>query len=231
MNNLALATALATAPSSAFVELRERPRYWFPLLLVVLSTAAICYWYYSVVDIEWLKDLLYGNNPGLTDEQRSMAMSMTTRTTMMWASVIGTIIALPVLLVIEALLLLVAAKVTRVQIGFKHWFALTCWATLPALLSVVVAAIFLLLADSPQISPGTVSPLSVNELLVHRPFGSPGQGLLDSLNIPGFLGWALMIIGVHTWTRRSWLFSTLFVMLPTVVIYAVWGFFAFRQSP
>ena len=37
MNNLALSVALATAPSSAFNELRERPRFWFPLLLIVLS--------------------------------------------------------------------------------------------------------------------------------------------------------------------------------------------------
>ena len=51
MNNLALSAALATAPSSAFVELRERPRFWFPLLLVVLTTVALNYWYFSVVDI------------------------------------------------------------------------------------------------------------------------------------------------------------------------------------
>ena len=35
MNNLELSVALATAPSSAFAELRERPRFWFPLLLLV----------------------------------------------------------------------------------------------------------------------------------------------------------------------------------------------------
>ena len=37
MNNLETAVALATAPTSAYAELRERPRFWFPLLLVVLS--------------------------------------------------------------------------------------------------------------------------------------------------------------------------------------------------
>ena len=47
MNNLDLSVALATAPSSAFDELRERPRFWFPLLLLIASTVALIYWYYS----------------------------------------------------------------------------------------------------------------------------------------------------------------------------------------
>ena len=39
------------------------------------------------------------------------------------------------------------------------------------------------------------------------PLGSPGQAMLDSLTIPGLLSWVLMIIGVHTWSQRSWSFS------------------------
>ena len=41
MNNLALAGTLATAPAAAYAELRERPRFWFPLLLITLTTAAM----------------------------------------------------------------------------------------------------------------------------------------------------------------------------------------------
>ena len=44
----------------------------------------------------------------------------------------------------------------------------------------------------------------------------PGQALLESLSIPGVLTWALMIIGVHTWSQRSWAFSAIFVLLPVV---------------
>ena len=56
MNDLAVATSLATSPFSAFAELRERPRFWFPLLVVVLSSVGIVVWYYGVVDIDWMKD-------------------------------------------------------------------------------------------------------------------------------------------------------------------------------
>ena len=231
MNNLALAGALATAPSSAFAELRERPRFWFPLLLVVLTSTALIYWYYSVVDIEWLKDSILSHNPkfqAMTEAQRTAAMGMMGRTAMLWSSVIGVLLALPIFFLLQALYFLLAAKITKQPQGFKHWFALTCWSSLPILLGTVVGVIFLLMSSSAQISPSSLQALSVNELLVHSPMGSPAQPLLDSLSIPGFLSWALMIIGVHTWSQRSWVFSSIVVLLPILMLYGIWSFFAFR---
>lgn len=231
MNNLALAGALATAPTTAFAELRERPRFWFPLLLGVLATAGIVYWYYSMVDVEWLKDTMFTNNPdiqNLPEDQRAKAMSVVGRGTLLWGGVIGVLVALPVFYLLEALCLLVAAKITKVPLGFKHWFTLTCWASLPLLLGVVVAAIFLIMSDTAQVSPSVLQPLSLNELLLHRPLGSPGQALFDSLSIPGLLSWTLMIVGVRTWSQRSWGFSAIFVMAPIVIIYGIWAFFAFK---
>jgi hypothetical protein len=228
MNNLAVALALPTAPSSAFDELRQRPRFWFPLLLVGICTVVMSWWYYSIVDIDWLKDLLFGDNPSLQPEQRAAAMGMVTRTTLLWGSVVGVVIALPVLFLLQALILLLTAKVTRVPLGFKHWFALATWSSLPALLGLVVAAILLVLSDTAQMAPGILQPLSLNELLFHRPPGVPGQAFLEGVGIPALLSWALMIIGVHSWSQRSWSFSAAFVLVPVIVIYGLWAFFSFR---
>ncbi|HEY5809365.1 MAG TPA: YIP1 family protein [Povalibacter sp.] len=231
MNNLDLSVALATAPSSAFEELRERPRFWFPLLLLVASTAAMSWWYYSIVDIEWFKDAMVSNDPNmqkLPEAERAAAMSMLTRTTLLWSSVAGAIVALPIVLLLWALYLRLAAKVTKLPQRFKHWFALSCWTTLPVLLSTVVGAIFLIMSDTPQVSPSVLQPLSLNELLLHRPIGSPGYSLFESLGIPLVLGSILMIIGVRVWSQRSWVFSGIFTLLPTVVIYGIWAFVAFR---
>jgi hypothetical protein len=230
MNDPALAVALATAPSSAFVELRERPRFWFPLLLLIVATVAINYWYYSIVDLEWFKDAMFASNPHMSEQERTAAMGMVTRTTMLWSSVVGTVIFLPIVFLIEALLLFVAAKVTKVALGYGYWFAMACWSSLPALLGIVVAAIFLLMSDNAQLSPGLIQPLSLNELLVHLPMGSPGESLLQTLGIPAFLSWALLIIGVRTWTQRTWAFSAAFVLVPIVLVYGLWAFFAFRQA-
>jgi hypothetical protein len=231
MNNLALAGALATAPSTAFAELRERPRFWFPLLLVVLASVAMVYWYYSTVDIEWLKDAMYSNNPAfqkMPDAERARAMGMVGRGMMLWGSVIGVLVFIPAFYLLQSLYLLLAAKVTKLPLGFKHWFTLTCWTALPALIGTVVAAIMLLLSDSSQVSPSVMTALSVNQLLTHLPMGSPGQTLLDSLTIPGFLSWTLLIIGVHSWSQRSWAFSAILVLIPIVCLYGIWAVFAFR---
>jgi hypothetical protein len=231
MNNLALAGNLATAPSAAFAELRDRPRFWFPLLVLVLTTACLVCWYYSVVDVEWFKDTIFGSNPKfqqMSEEKRALALSLYTRKTLLIGSVLGAVVFLPIILVLEALYLRVAANVTKLPQGFKHWFALTCWSTLPALLGSIVAAILLVLRDNAQVSPAVMQSLSLNELLFHVPIGGPGYTLLGSLTIPGFLTWILMIIGVRTWSQRSWPFSAMVVLLPVVVIYGMWAFLAFR---
>ena len=231
MNNVALTVALATAPSSAFAELRERPKFWFPLLLLVLSTAAVAGWYYNVVDIDWLKDLMFSNNPdlqALPQDKRADAMAMLGRNTMLWGSVAGAIFIMPIVFLVMATYFLLVAKVTRMSQGFKHWFAFSCWTAMPLLLSTVVAAIMLILSDNPQVNPSVMQPLSINELLLHRPMSSPGQSLLESLSIPSLLSWILMIIGVRVWSQRSWGFSMAFILLPAVCIYGVWAFFAFR---
>ena len=228
MNNIALAVSLATEPTKAFGELRERPRFWLPLLVMVLSTVAVAYWYYSIVDVDWLKDMIISSNPKMTEQERAAVGGMMTRTTMLWSGVVGSIIIIPLFFAIHAVILLLTAKFTKVSLGFKHWFAMVSWASLAGLLSIVIGAIFLILRDNAQVSPGVLAPLSLNELLLHRPIGSPGQGLLDTLSIPSFLTWALMIVGVRTWSQRSWGFSAAFVLVPLGVICAIWAFIAFR---
>lgn len=231
MNNVALSVAVATAPSSAFGDLRERPRFWFPLSVLVASTVAIVYWYYSMVDIEWLKDAMFSNNPDmqkLPEAERAAAMAMLGRNTLLWSSVVSAIFIFPIFFLLQSLYLLLAAKVTKLPQGFRHWFALSCWSALPLLLSTVVAAIFLIISDTTQVSPSVLQPLSINELVLHRPMGSPGHTLLESLTLPGVLSWILLIIGVRVWSQRSWAFSAIFILLPIVVLYAIWSAFAFR---
>jgi len=225
MNNLDLTVALATAPSSAFAELRERPKFWFPLVVLTVVSAAMAFWYYSVVDIEWLKDAMFANLPA---EQRAGAMGFVTRTTLLWSAVVGTLIAFPVIMAVSALYWFVAGKVTKLTPGYAHWFAFSCWTAMPILINSVVAAILLLMSDTAQLTPGALQPLSLNELVFHRPLGTPGQAYLETLNLLTLLSWALSIIGVHVWSKRSWLFSTIFVLVPAVAFYGIWALFAFK---
>jgi hypothetical protein len=231
MNNIALSVSLATAPSNAYSELRERPRALFPLLVLVLTSVALAYWYYSVVDIEWLKTVTYDNNPevhAMPEAQRAQMMGMMSRNTLMATAVIAGLVFLPVVYLVHSAVLTLAGRITGLTVGFGHWFALVCWSALPALLGTIVSAIFLVIRDSAQVSPMVLQPLSLNELLFQRPVGSTGFALLESLQLPSILSWILMIIGVRTWSRRSWRFSALFILLPILAIYGLWAAVAFR---
>jgi hypothetical protein len=53
MKSMELALTTLTAPRTAFLELRERPSFWLPLTLTLVGTAAVLFWYYSIVDIAW----------------------------------------------------------------------------------------------------------------------------------------------------------------------------------
>ena len=176
---------------------------------------------------------MYANDPtvqNLPEAEREKVLGMFSRNAMLISSVIGALLFLPVFLLLQAAYFLLAAKVTKVPIGFKHWFAFSCWTGLPMLLTAVVSVIFLITSETPQMSPSVLQPLSINELIFQRPMGSPGYSLLESLSIPAVLSWLLMIIGVRVWSQRSWLFSSIFILVPVVVIYGIWAAFAFRTT-
>lgn len=233
MNNLTLLTALVTTPSAALTSLRERPRFWFPLLVALLLSVGLIYWYYSVVDIDWLKQQLFSNAPQfqqLSEVQRTQALSMVTRKALVGGGMAGAAVMIGLLFVVQATYMLVAGKITGVRHSFKQWFALTCWTALPAILlgSLVAALMIVLSNDASQLAPGALKPLSLDELFFHLPIGQPGQSLLASFDLISVWAMGLSILGVRLWSRRSWLFSTIFALLPALLIYGVWAFFAFK---
>ena len=76
----------------------------------------------------------------------------------------------------------------------------------------------------------TLQPLSLNELVFHRATGTPGYSLLSALGLVQVAALWLTYVGVRVWSGRSTLFCLIFTLLPTVLIYGVWAFFAFRGS-
>ena len=232
MNDITLAGLIVTSPTAAFAELKERPRFVFPLITLILASAALMFWYYSVVDFEWLKEHLFSANPrvqGMTPEQRDRMFKMMSQRTMVSSGVAGAAIGLPMVLALQAGYYWLAGRVTNVTHTFTQWFALVCWAGLPTLAGVVTSMAMLATHSAPvQVGPSELQLLSINELFFQRQPGELGYTLLSSMNLLSLWTWGLTILGVRTWTSRSWLFSAVFVMLPFVVVYGCWTFFAFK---
>jgi hypothetical protein len=232
MNDAALAGNLVLAPSTTFAELRERPRFWFPLLLLMASSTLLVIWYYSLVDIKWLTDAMFSGNERLAnmpEDQKARMMTAMSRNGMLISAAVSTLIALPAVCAVQALYYLLAGKVAGIAFSYRHWFTMSAWCALPAVLGVVAGAAVLLTESSPmQISPTQLQVLSLNELFFHIPMTGKGAALLGTISLITPLSWALLTICVKTWTNRSWLSSATFALLPSVVIYGVWAIIAFK---
>lgn len=235
MNNLSLASALLFEPRKAFDEIAQRPRYWFPLLLVVVCTITLSVWYQSVVDVGWLVDKqmrAFDTARRLTEEQIAERVHRAAEHPGAQIAVAGvaTAIFLPLVFLLVAAYYSLAGKITNVERGFRQWFALSCWTALPTLLTLIPAAVVLLTATSAQIEPGDMQPLSLNSLVFHRAMGEPGYSLFTSLQLTQVLSLYLAAFGVKLWSGRSWLFGIVFSALPFVLIYGIWAFIALGRS-
>jgi len=223
MKSMELALMTLTSPRSAFLELQERPRFWWPLLAMVLGVAALIAWYYSVVDIQWLMEQILSGNAQLTEAQRTQAIEHTSRGFMLGSSVIAGSVVVAVIKLLEALYYSLAGKVTNVERSFRHWLALACWSSLPSLLGILASAALLLASDTNQIGNSELAVLSLNELFFHVPFNGKGHTLLTTLTLLHPWMWWLTALGVRVWTGRSWTFSAIFALLPVVVGYGAWA--------
>jgi Yip1 domain len=235
MNSLEMLQALVFEPRKAFEALAERPRFLFPLVALILGTAGLVLWYYRVVDLEWFTDRQLRASAfarQLTEAQIETQIKSAAARPGITAAIAGITTALGLIIgyLLVSVYYLLASKVTNVQRGFRQWFALTCWTSLPSLLAIIPGAFVLLTATSAQIDQTELRVLSLNSLFFHRTFGEPGFTALSSVGIPEFLSVYLAMLGVKVWSGRSWTFSAVFTLLPLVLILGVVGLFLMGRS-
>lgn len=233
MNNLAILQALVFEPAKGWAELDARPRYWWPLLVFVIATAAVSFWYASFVDMEWLVDQQLSNSAfgaNMTEAETARVASQAASQGGMRAviSALSIVIVLPLAMLIGALYYWMATKITGVERSFRHWFSLCCWTTVPQALVVIPAAIVLLTASSNQLPQEALQPLSLNELFFHKQPRESGFTLFSNISLLHFVSMYLGITGLKIWSRRSWLYSIVINALPLAVIFGVWALFASR---
>jgi hypothetical protein len=233
MSNWSILQALAFEPRKAFAELAARPRFWFPLLVLVFTTAAITAWYTSVVDMEWLVDRQIrasGFATMLSEQQiaeRVHAAAQRQGIQSVFAT-LASAAAVVIFMLLGSVYYVLAGKITNVDRSFRQWLSLTSWSGMPTVLGLIPAAFVLLTASSAQIPQEDLQALSFNALFFHFPPTRPGFSLLSALNLLQLASLYLSVVGVKTWSGRSWLFSTVFATLPYVLIFGTWAFISLR---
>lgn len=224
MGNVKLALAVLSEPRAAFAELRQRPDFWFPLLLFVVMTVCAVVAYFQRVDMAWLNDHLAGSAPRLP--KGSAEVPAMSREMMMWTSVTMMVIGIPIMRMVEGACYLLAGKVANLALGFRHWLALACWSSLPLLLPLLAAVVQLMLHPSGQVTQEQLNVLSLNELFFHVAPASPWFTLANALTLLHPWAWGLVAVAVRTWTGRGWGHCVGFALLPWIVFYGLWALFA-----
>lgn len=209
-------------PNKAFSIIKERhySTLFVPLLISLIGTSLLLFWYYRTVDISWLQHSLV---PAANDAQRQAMSKFMTPLFMSISSIIGIWLFVPIINAVIAGYFALVAKVKGVTIGFGHWFAYVVWSAVPGLLVLPIGYITILLSPSGQLSPAQLDPASLNQLFFHLPSTAGWGKLLDAVPLPAFWSYFLMVIGFRNWTSSTGATSILLPLAPYILFYAGWA--------
>ena len=150
--------AMFYEPGKTFASLEQRRGTWVPLTLLILCTGVLSLWYFTSVDIDWLKEQMFATikDPG----QRAKSMEVVTRQMLMFGGIGQAVIGLPVFLALIGLYFMFVGKMYAKDFSFGKGFSLATWTSVPALLTLVLGGTAILLSKGGQLRGGAQSPVA-----------------------------------------------------------------------
>jgi hypothetical protein len=220
-----IAVNVFTSPSEAFRAIKDKPRVWLPLILLLAGVAAVTFIYMNGVDIQWYFERQLGANPRMTEAQAEQAAATVASLPQVGiaasASLAGTA-GLVILLLLQALYLKLVGLFTKDGIRYGQWFGLIVWTSLPSLLGYLATLVNLLTNDITLLPQERINPLTFASLIG---LGSIGDGTLDQIvmNMGPLTLWSLllMMLGYRKFTSRSTAAAAAVVLAPTAIIAAL----------
>ena len=220
--------AIFTAPSRAMQSVLQRPRAWFPIVLTIVCNAVLFLWYYQIVDFPWLQDRL---TAAVADPAaRAQAQHFITKNLLLASSAGGLLIGVPFAYAVFALYFFVVAKIRNLPIGYGKWFGFAAWVSIPAILTLPLGAIQILMAQGGHLDLNQLNPVTLNSLFFHLESGRHWASLLDSLSLITLWTIVVATLGFQVWSKASRSVSAAVALAPYIVIYGVWAAIAFMSK-
>jgi hypothetical protein len=210
------------APSPTFARLKDKPRPFIPLLVLILLTLAVSCWYISTLDFAWFREHMMAAQGPMKPEARAAMAQFLTPKTMMWTSGAGAVLGTPLICAVVALYYLLAGKVMGAGIGYGKWFGFAVWTSIPRLLTVPLSVLQILTSGG-RLAPEDMNMVSLNYLLLHAPMSSPWFGFATNLDLTSVWSIALAVLGLKAWTGRSTAACVTVAVLPYVLVYGIWA--------
>ncbi len=214
-------------PVKVFADLKEKPTFIVPFILVLVATMAMTFMYFMKVDSSWFIDhTLMAGGKEMSAAEIAQAKSIMPGAKMMgYISLVSTPIVMTIIVLIASLYYLLAGKISGSAIGFKHALSLACWSSMPMVLGAIVGLVGVIMM-SPQTGLETLMLTRVDPLILQLPIDSPWKTLATSFDLLSFWNIFLVALGWKTWGKTSWAEAVTVAIIPSVLIYggmALWA--------
>ena len=202
-------------PGKVFTELKEKPTFLVPLLLVVLVSTAMTFLYFMKVDGSWFIDhTLLSSGKEMSSAEIAQAKSFMPGAKMMgYLSLITTPIFTAIIVIVISLYYMLAAKISGSVIGFKQGLSLASWSSMPMLLGTIVVLVGVFMM-SPQTSLESLMLTNLDPLLIQLPADSPWKKLASAFSLLTFWSIFLGALGWKIWDKTSWAEALIVVTIP-----------------
>lgn len=209
-------------PTPTFARLKTKTHAWLPLIVLIVLTVGILFWWIATVDFTWLAERMLAAQPKATPETRAALQRFLTPTTMMLSSGFGAVVGQLGIFALSAAYYMVAAKVLGAQIGYGKWFGFSVWTSIPRLLTVPLSALQIMTSHG-RVAMEDLNMVSLNYLVLHLPPTSPWAAMAGAIDLTVVWSIVLTVIGFKAWTGRSTAACVTVALLPSVVVYGLWA--------
>lgn len=218
-------------PGKTFAELKEKPTFLLPLVIMIVLSVAMTLLYFNKVDGEWLTNhqLAMGATEMSAAEMEQAKKIMPSAKVM---GIIGAVVA-PIMIVIITLIMglyyMLAGKITGTAVSFKQALSLVTWSGLPSLLGLVVAIVGIFMM-SPQSTLESLMLTNVDPLIVQLPYDHAWSSFAKNFNLLSLWSVVLVAIGWRNWGRTGWGQAFTVALIPSLVIFGAMAAWALLKS-
>jgi len=210
---------MITNPSAVFDSIKLKTSFMFPLLLAIVLTQIMFYWYFQLVDPTWFTEhMIMISGEDLAPDQIEEMKKFMKPSTIMPFTLIGTSIGMIVVVLLQALYLMVVGNTKNIDVSYGEWFSLSAWSLVPAILLSIMILFNLSIGDISQLPMELMNPINFASLL-----GIEGPGslynTLAGISIVTFLSLYLVAAGFKHWSNGSWTASVILVAIPYVLFW------------
>ena len=213
-------------PNQVFATIAETHNWsWIPFIVISVITAVPVYLYFNFVDFEWYKEfLVQAETGGLSPaEQDAFRNFLPDQTQSLWAGVFASPLILVISNAIMALYLNITTKSDEECVQeYTDWYGFTWWASIPSVVTSLIATIVVLLAQDNQLSPVSMAPTSF-AFIFSVEMSSSWSDLMQSIRLETIWVMYLIAVGLSQWTKLPIKKTYIIAIAPYALIWGIWA--------